>query len=88
MTDKTETPTPVSDRALEMVMRDVLDGMLELSLESAYANSMDFKIIEISAAPEECSPWPKRKRSARSVAAKPGPAADILPFPPLRKAAC
>ncbi|MCB1867875.1 MAG: hypothetical protein KDI43_04915 [Gammaproteobacteria bacterium] len=86
MADNNEkTPTRVSDRALEMVMRDVLDGMLELSLETAYsASCAEFEIIEII--PEKSSRQLHRKLdSARKTHPD---QADILPFPQLRKAAC
>lgn len=85
MADNNEKPIKVSDRALEMVMRDVLDGMLELSLESAYSISCaEFEIIEI--APEHAFGKAHRKPD---VARKSQPdLADILPFPQLRKAAC
>ena len=86
MADNNEkTPTQVSDRALEMVMRDVLDGMLELSLESAYASSCaEFEIIEIT--PENSCR--KTHPGMDSVRKSHPEQADILPFPLLRKAAC
>jgi hypothetical protein len=86
MADNNEKLTQVSDRALEMVMRDVLDGMLELSLESAYSTSCaaDFEIIEIVS---ECN-FGKARKEKDSVPKNPTDQADILPFPPLRKAAC
>jgi hypothetical protein len=80
-----KTPTQVSDRALEMVMRDVLDGMLELSLESAYSNnSTEFEIIEII--PDHA--YGKTRRETDSARNRHTDPADILPFPQLRKAAC
>jgi hypothetical protein len=70
----------VSDRALEMVMRDVLDGMIELSLETAFAESgSDFEIIEITARRKDI-------RSGTDTTAAGMESADILPFPPLRRA--
>jgi len=85
MAEKKDTPTRVSDQALEMVMRDVLDGMLELSLETSLAGHFDeVEIIEI--APEKTpsgSPHSFQKKNAEP--------AEILPFRPvrpLRKAAC
>jgi hypothetical protein len=81
MRNNNDKPVQVSDRALEMVMRDVLDGMLELSLDSAFrSDHSDFEIIEV---------YPDRdsKRAARHL----DPAAnlaEVLPFPQLRKAAC
>ena len=83
MADKKQQPTRVSDRALEMVMRDVLDGMMELSLVSAYSErNVDFEIIAI-----------EREDSGghNAVSADRGPdaysSADIISFPQLRKAA-
>ncbi|HEB95813.1 MAG TPA: hypothetical protein ENI96_05220 [Sedimenticola thiotaurini] len=84
MTDRNETPTRVSDRALEMVMRDVLDGMLEFSLESAYANGLEFQIIQIGGTQRQAG----RDAADGSGPESDAPAADILPFPPLRRAAC
>ncbi|MEO5342792.1 MAG: hypothetical protein H7842_05550 [Gammaproteobacteria bacterium SHHR-1] len=44
-----EIKSPVSNRALEMIMRDVLDGMEEISLHAAYAAeleaSTDFSLL-------------------------------------------
>ena len=82
MADKNRQPTRVSDYALEMVMRDVLDGMMELSLVSAYSErSVDFEIIAIE----------REDRDGRdAVSADQGPdafSADIISFPPLRKVA-
>ena len=82
MAEKRDIPTRVSDQALEMVMRDVLDGMLELSLETSLANNFsEFEIIEI--VPEK-TPF----RSPHSFQKKNTEPAEILPFRPLRKAAC
>ncbi len=84
MADRRERATLVSDRALEMVMRDVLDGMLELSLESAYAHSTEFEIVEIGADGES----PRWRQDTRESPTDPSAPADILPFPALRKVAC
>lgn len=81
---KNKYPTQVSDRALEMVMRDVLDGMLELSLEAAYASCAEFEIIEIAPARSFGQRQQERKPAQKSHSDQ----ADILPFPALRKAAC
>ena len=81
MADDSKFPIRVSDRALEMVMRDVLDGMLELSLEAAYSYSCaDCQIIEI--APTDQPDQPGEQASSEQDTA------EILPFPVLRKAAC
>lgn len=38
----------LSDRALEMIMRDVLDGLEEWSLKSAYqGSSCEFEVIDL-----------------------------------------
>ena len=85
MAENNGKPIQVSDHALEMVMGDVLDGMLELSLESAYSHGCaDFEIIEI--APEHV--FGQAHRKADSARKSPTDQADILPFPQLRKAAC
>ena len=82
MADKKQQPTRVSDRALEMVMRDVLDGMMELSLVSAYSErSVDFEVVTIERAHDE-------DRRAASANQEPDAcSADIISFPQLRKAA-
>lgn len=82
MADKKQQPTRVSDRALEMVMRDVLDGMMELSLVSAYSErSVDFEIISIEGEHDE-------GHHAASADQEPDAySADIISFPQLRKAA-
>ena len=65
----------VSDRALEMIMRDVLDGLLEISLESAFAShSDDMKILEIIPAHPTTAPNETTQ------------AADIIRFPTSRRA--
>mgnify|MGYP006909096289 CR=1 FL=1 len=74
MKQRSENSATVSDRALEMIMRDVLDGLLEISLESAYGSrGDDMKILEITPPPEEV--------------ANSSNAAEILHFP-TRKRAC
>ena len=82
MADKKQQPTRVNDRALEMVMRDVLDGMMELSLVSAYGErNVDFEIIAIERADSDGG-------DAVSTDQEPdGCSADIISFPQLRKAA-
>jgi hypothetical protein len=41
----------LSDRALELIMRDVLDGLEEWSLESAYqGSSCEFEVIDLQPA--------------------------------------
>ena len=82
MSDKKQQPTLVSDRALEMVMRDVLDGMMELSLVSAYSeHGADFEIIAIERDHDD-------GHHAASADQEPDAySADIISFPQLRKAA-
>lgn len=61
-----------SNRALEMIMRDVLGSMEECLLETAYKNSKKsgFEIIEIS----------PPKKSATTKATN-GQSAEVLNFP-------
>ncbi len=49
MANNRKQTSDFSDRALEMIMRDVLSSMQECLLETAYRNSKeaDFEIIEI-----------------------------------------
>ena len=82
MADKKQALPHVSDRALELVMHDVLDGMLELSLESALSDGSSFRIVEIPPA------TPQPSDPNQGVSGKPAdkqPQAKILPFPPPRK---
>ncbi|MCP3867222.1 MAG: hypothetical protein GY703_03830 [Gammaproteobacteria bacterium] len=82
MTDKKHQPIRVSDRALEMVMRDVLDGMMELSLETAYQrNGLEFEIL-----PMEWPEFGKAKMEAEGGESH-RDTADIIDFPQLRRAA-
>lgn len=54
----------LSDRALEMIMRDVMDGLQEWSLESAYCGSQyGFEIIQIEQARRRRPLAPSRKPS-------------------------
>lgn len=81
MSDQKGETTRVSDRALEMVMRDVLDGMIELSLEAAFAqNGSEFEIIDIALTGRGTA------GPGRGAANATGQA-EILPFPALRRAA-
>ena len=83
MTEKRNVPTRVSDQALEMVMRDVLDGMMELSLESSLSGRYrGFEILEITPEKESLSPG-----SLHKLPQKHNEPAEILPFPPPRKIA-
>ncbi len=79
MKDNSDITTTISDRALEMVMRDVMDGLFELSLESTFsADSADFEILEI------------RPAGARRASHKPTDDqtthAEIIDFPNLKRA--
>ncbi len=75
MTDR-KKPTVLTDTALEMVMRDVIDSMCEYSLESGFQPSDGgFKIIEI---------YPAHKES--SAVLQPHKDSEIIEFPNLRRA--
>lgn len=71
--------TPISERALEMVMHDVLDCLFEVSLESAYSeHGDDFEIIDIT-------PGELRPRQPQTVVAR-SEESEVIPFPQQRRA--
>lgn len=79
MKDNPATTATVSDPALELVMRDVLDGLFELSLESSLCTAnADFEILEIRQ-PENRRPQGQRLDDMRSDT-------KIIDFPNLRQA--
>ena len=79
MKDNSNTTVAVSDRALEMIMRDVLDGLFELSLESSFsAHSDDFEILDIRPEGAEC----KRTQQVGNENLN----AEIIDFPNLKRA--
>jgi hypothetical protein len=46
--DKNKNPVTIKDQGLEMAMRDVLDNMLEISLEAGFRpTTAGFEILEI-----------------------------------------
>lgn len=70
----------LSDRALEMIMRDVLDGLEEWSLESAHrGSSCEFEIIDLQ---------PARSRRPASDEKQPpeGHQGEVIKFNPKRRA--
>jgi hypothetical protein len=73
---------PLSYQALELVMRDVLDGLLEMSLAVGFAPGHDggFEILEI--APEQPAAATPNVRSEREENEN----AAILDFPLLKVA--
>lgn len=86
MTREDSKPAPVSDQALEMVMRDVLDGMLELTLDFAFAeHAGNLEIIEI--APAQVGHNSAAGNADPEVLATTERAAEVLRFPLLKKAA-
>lgn len=64
-----------SNRALEMIMRDVLNGMEECLLEAAYEKPKDagFEIIEIHS--------PRKSRETPTAKNTNNLAAEVLNFP-------
>jgi len=83
MADKQKVSVSVSDRALEMVMRDVLDSLSELSLESGFKPyDGGFEIIEIYPAHRD-NPHSHSRQHEETNCEE----ANILPFPNLRRAA-
>ncbi len=84
MSDKQKTSVSVSDRALEMVMRDVLDSLSEISLESGFKPSDGgFEVIEIYPAHREKSNSSNDVRKSTSDSEE----GEILQFPDLHRAA-
>ncbi|MCW8904259.1 MULTISPECIES: hypothetical protein [Sedimenticola] len=78
MKDNPATTATISDRALELIMRDVLDGLFELSLESSLcADIADFEILEIR-------PAISRNQHRRVDSSKAD--AEIIDFPNLKRA--
>ncbi|MCP3672337.1 MAG: hypothetical protein GY814_18280 [Gammaproteobacteria bacterium] len=83
MLDKQKIPLSVSDRALEMVMRDVLDSLSELSLESGFQpTDGGFEIIDIAPAQRSKS-RNNKSRCKRSSNKEEG---EVLQFPNLHRA--
>jgi len=76
MANNRKQTTDFSDRALEMIMRDVLSSMQECLLETSYKNSKEagFEIVEIR---------PPRKSEKTSTATEEGDSSNaaILNFP-------
>ncbi len=73
---------PLGNQALELVMRDVLDGMQEMSLAMGFApgHAGGFEILEI--APEQSATLAVDARSEREETEN----AAVLDFPLLRVA--
>ncbi len=79
MKDNSAITTTVSEGALEMIMRDVLDGLLELSLESSLCADIDgFDILEIRH-PAGRQHWPESRENSSADA-------TIIDFPDQRRA--
>lgn len=66
-----DNPDRAALRALELAMREVLEGMQELSLQVAYSHA-DFRVPLLDADGSEGS-------TTR-------PSAEVIPFPSLRRA--
>lgn len=80
MSNNKNIPTQVSERALEMIMRDVLDGMQEVSLESALQKT-DSRLRIIQASPL------KTQDKSRKNPGKVQIEAEIIHFPRIDKSA-
>lgn len=82
MANELTTPTLISDPALEMIMRDVMDSLCEFSLESGMLpRDCGFEIIEIYPAAHE-KPGQRRRHTAADQEDS-----EIIEFPDLRRAA-
>ncbi len=74
------SPRIVSDRALEMIMREVLDGMMELSLEMAFSgDGAVFQILDTGSHEKRSTPIPDSHDRQ---------SAEVIDFPQLRQVAC
>ena len=78
MSNNNKIPTQVSERALEMIMRDVLDVLQETSLESALQKT-DSRPRIIQASP--LKPRDQRRKSPCKVQTE----AEIIDFPQIDK---
>jgi hypothetical protein len=79
MKDRKTTPTVLTDQALEMVMRDVIDSMCEFSLESGFKPSDGgFEIIEIYPAHRENYSATRHHTEMED--------SEVIEFPDLRRA--
>jgi hypothetical protein len=83
MTYKKSDPTALTDRALEMVMRDVIDSMSEYSLESGFQPyDGGFDIIEIY--PPHRENLTQKSHQTENVDLEDS---EVIEFPGLRRAA-
>jgi hypothetical protein len=84
MSDVQSVPTVISNPALEMIMRDVIDSMCELSLESGFQPTDGcFEIIDIYPANRES----KESRTKHHPKSAQMEHSEIIEFPDLRRAA-
>jgi hypothetical protein len=82
MTDKKTDPTALTDKALEMVMRDVIDSMCEYSLESGLTPSdSGFEIIDIFPAHKETTARKQHQTEATEMEDS-----EVIEFPNLHRA--
>ncbi len=81
MANELTTPTVISDPALEMIMRDVIDSMCELSLASGFQpTDGGFEIIDIFPANKEDAYTNKNSQPNLEES-------EVIEFPDLRRAA-
>lgn len=85
MADKGTASAEISERALEMVMRDVLDGMSDWSIGSALSGPCcEFEIIEIEPARQRMRPAPSRFNQPPEECDT--AACEVIDFPVKRRA--
>ncbi|HEC15541.1 MAG TPA: hypothetical protein ENI99_03065 [Sedimenticola sp.] len=83
MANTKNNPANISDRALEMIMRDVLNGMEECLLEAAYKGAQaGFEILDICPPPQKEKPAHAGQETAGDMAAS----AEVVRFPTKRRA--
>jgi hypothetical protein len=80
MSDNKTNQATLSDRALEMVMRDVIDSMSEYSLESGFQPyDGGFEIIDIYPVRQKVRPNKQHQAAVED--------SEVIEFPNLRRAA-
>ena len=76
MAEAKKNSANISDRALEMIMRDVLNSVEECLLDSAYGGSKGgFEIIDIH------TPQKEKAANTRDNTSEEGGSAEVISFP-------
>ncbi len=85
MADKNAPSAEISEHALEMIMRDVMDGIMDWSIGSALSGPCcEFEIIEIEPARQRMRSVPAPL--TQNAKASDAPLGEIVDFPVKRRA--